>query len=72
MGNYKDRLENLKKTLKLQGMDGVWNKDEYSCAQYNGIEYAVAVMEGREPNYRTVLIDKETNLPIHFSKEEIE
>lgn len=72
MGTLKDRLHILKQTHKLQAMDGNWNCDEYCCGQYNGLEFAIATLEGREPNYRTVLIDRENNKPIQFVKEEIE
>ena len=67
-----DRLATLNHLLEVQGEDGKWNADEYMCGIYNGLEHAVAVMENREPKYRTVLHDMDNNVPIRFIKDEIE
>jgi hypothetical protein len=67
-----DRLATLNHMLEVQGEDGNWNHDEYMCGIYNGLEYAVAIMENREPKYRTVLHDDDNNVPIRFLKNEDE
>jgi len=46
------RLANLKELLAVQGCDGNWNYDQYMRGMYNGMELAVAVLEGRNPVYR--------------------
>ena len=47
-----EKLQKLKELLAVQGQDGNWNYCEYMRGMYNGMELAVALMEGREPNYR--------------------
>jgi hypothetical protein len=55
-----DKLENLKKLLEIQGLDGNWNYSHYMRGMYNGMELAVAVLDGRDPIYRDEPINKET------------
>lgn len=42
----------LKESLAIQARNGNWNYDEYMRGMYNGMEFAVAIMEGRAPSYR--------------------
>jgi len=36
-----------------QGVDGTWNFDPYMHGLYNGIEFALAILEKREPSFRS-------------------
>lgn len=45
-------IERMRNMLKLQGEDGYWNFDPYMHGLYNGMEYMLAMAEGREPEYR--------------------
>jgi hypothetical protein len=46
-------LEHLREMVKVQGYDGNWNYDPYMHGMYNGMEYMLAMLEDREPVYRT-------------------
>lgn len=46
------KLETLKSIRDLQGDHGNWNFDPYSHGMYNALEFAVSIMEDREPLYR--------------------
>lgn len=48
----KDVAEEIKAQLKIQGTDGNWDHDEYMFGMFNGLECALATIEGREPEYR--------------------
>ncbi len=45
-------LAQMKEMLEVQGHDGTWNCDTYSQGMYNGMEFMVALAEGREPVFR--------------------
>jgi len=45
-------LAQMKEMLEVQGRDGTWNYDTYSQGMYNGMEFMVALAEGREPVFR--------------------
>lgn len=45
-------LKQLKEALAIQGESGNWNYDSYMHGMYNGMEYAVSLLEGRDPDYR--------------------
>jgi hypothetical protein len=51
-GIMEESLEKVRDLLKIQGQDGNWNHDTYMLGMYNGLELAVAIMDGREPVYR--------------------
>jgi len=36
----------------VQGMNGNWNFDPYMHGLYNGIEFALSIMEKREPVFK--------------------
>ena len=42
----------LKESLAVQAQNGNWNYSEYMRGMYNGMEFSVAIMEGRAPSYR--------------------
>ena len=54
MTNLTDRLVALNDLLVNQGMPGNWDYDAYMVGMFNGMELSVAVMEGREANYRVL------------------
>lgn len=39
--------------LALQGASGNWDYDPYMHGLYNGMEFAIALVEGREPAFRS-------------------
>ncbi|SES02868.1 hypothetical protein [Salipaludibacillus aurantiacus] len=43
----------MKEMLDIQGSDGNWNYNEYMHGMYNGMEYMLAMTEGREPVFRS-------------------
>lgn len=46
--------EDLRTIRDIQGSDGNWNYDNYMCGLYNGIELSLAIIEGREPELRSL------------------
>lgn len=48
----KDIIDGMREILETQGNDGNWNYDEYMFGLYNGMEFMVAMIEGREPVFR--------------------
>jgi hypothetical protein len=46
------RIEKLRNLVAVQGFDGNWNYDHYMRGMFNGMELALSVLEGREPQYR--------------------
>lgn len=50
MNNELTRIKNL---LAIQGSQGNWNYDPYMHGMYNGMELCVAILEDREPVYKT-------------------
>lgn len=45
-------IEDMNKTLDVQGCDGNWNYDEYMLGMYNGMELMMAFAERRKPVYK--------------------
>ena len=45
-------LEQVKSALAIQGENGNWNYDPYMHGMYNGMEFVVATLEGRDPEFR--------------------
>ena len=58
----KSRLASVNELLAVQGSRGNWNADDYMCGLYNGMELTIALLEGREPEFRT--LRNERVLPI--------
>lgn len=50
----KSPIERLRDLVAIQGSDGNWNCDEYMLGMFNGMELALAIMEDRDPVYRTL------------------
>ena len=42
----------MRELLEVQGCDGNWNFDPYMHGLYNGIEFALSILEKREPAFR--------------------
>ena len=38
--------------LAVQGANGNWDYDEYMHGLYNGMEFVLSLIEGREPEFR--------------------
>jgi hypothetical protein len=51
--------EDIKATHEIQGWDGNWDYDNYMCGLFNGLELALAYLERRGPNYRSLKDTKE-------------
>lgn len=49
----KDKLDVINELLEIQGSHGNWNYDEYSMGLYNGMELLVAILEDRDPVFKT-------------------
>ena len=45
-------IEDVKHMRDVQGMNGNWNFDPYMHGLYNGIEFALSILEKREPAFR--------------------
>lgn len=50
---FKEKIEVINNCLNIQGADGTWNYDSYMQGMYNGIEFALSVLEERSPNFRS-------------------
>lgn len=48
----KTKAQQIRGQLDVQGQDGNWNYDSYMHGMYNGLECALATLEGRAPKYR--------------------
>ena len=49
---YKRMCNTVREMRDVQGQDGNWNFDPYMHGLYNGIEYALSLIERREPMFR--------------------
>jgi len=49
----KKRIGQANEALKIQGSDGNWDCDDYMLGMFNGMEFVVATIEGRETQYKT-------------------
>jgi len=45
-------VESVRQMRDVQGMDGNWNCDPYMHGLFNGIEFALSLIEVREPKLR--------------------
>ena len=43
----------MREMLEVQGQDGTWNYDPYFHGMYNGMEFMLAMVEDREPVFRS-------------------
>lgn len=46
-------LNNLRNMVDVQGQHGNWNFDPYMQGLYNGLEFALSIMERREPIFKS-------------------
>lgn len=60
----KKRVKELKRIRDLQKQALETDADDYMVGLYNGLEFAVAIMEDREPVFETI-ISKETEVIEH-------
>lgn len=66
-------LKMCKELLDIQGQDGNFNTDGYMLGMYNGMELMVATMEGRPPEFRSIIPqDRGTTEPELLGVEELE
>jgi hypothetical protein len=47
-----DLLKKMHEMLGVQGQNGNWDYDPYMHGMYNGMEYMMAMVDGREPIFR--------------------
>lgn len=47
-----ESIKIMREMLEVQGQPGNWNYDSYMHGLYNGMEYMVALVEKREPQFR--------------------
>jgi len=45
-------IDSVRQMRDVQGMDGTWNYDPYMQGLYNGLEFAVSLLEQREPQFK--------------------
>lgn len=50
--DYKKRLDSANDVLKIQGLNGNWDMDNYMQGMFNGMELIMSIMEDRKPNFR--------------------
>ena len=48
------KADKIRNAHEIHGRNGSWDENEYMCGLFNGMEYALSVIEDREPKYRTV------------------
>lgn len=46
------KLQQLREVVATQGVNGNWDYDPYMHGMFNGMEFALALMEGRGAEYR--------------------
>lgn len=49
---FDSKLIIAKQMLAAQGCEGEWNHSDYMHGLYNGMEFIIAIMENREPEFR--------------------
>lgn len=52
METIQDFIIKANELLEVQGSPGNWDFDDYMRGMYNGMEYMVALAEGREPIFK--------------------
>ena len=60
----KKRVKDLKRIRELQRQALETDTDDYMIGLYNGLEFAVAIMEDREPIFE-ITVSKETEVIEH-------
>ena len=52
VGLTDERIESVRHMRDVQGYDGNWNYDPYMQGLYNGLEFALSLLEVREPQFK--------------------
>ncbi len=47
-----ERIKSVRHMRDIQGYDGNWNYDPYMQGLYNGLEFALSLLEVREPQFK--------------------
>ena len=47
-----ERIESVRYMRDVQGYDGNWNYDPYMQGLYNGLEFALSLLEVRQPEFK--------------------
>jgi hypothetical protein len=50
----KEKLQNIKNLVDIQGLDGNWDYDLYMLGLFNGMEMILSILEDREPKFRSL------------------
>jgi hypothetical protein len=45
-------IDDVRNMVDAQGQNGCWNFDPYMHGLYNGLEFALSILEKREPKFR--------------------
>ena len=48
-----DKMGAINDLLRIQGYNGNWNYDPYMQGMYNGMEVVIAILEDREPVFKS-------------------
>ena len=48
-----DKMSAINDLLRIQGYNGNWNYDPYMQGLYNGMEVVIAILEDREPVFKS-------------------
>ena len=56
-------IDSVRQMRDVQGIDGTWNCDPYMHGLYNGLEFAVSLLEQREPQFKDAPEKWLSNLP---------
>jgi hypothetical protein len=48
-----DKMSAINDLLRVQGINGNWNYDPYMQGMYNGMEVVIAILEDREPVFKS-------------------
>jgi hypothetical protein len=52
--NMNTEIKSIREVLNVHGQNGNWNCNPYMLGLYNGMELALALLESRDPNYRSM------------------
>lgn len=53
LATEQEPVTKMREMLEVQGQDGTWNYDPYFHGMYNGMEFMLAMVESREPVFRS-------------------
>lgn len=52
--DYRLKHKRMGQCLDIQGTNGTWNVDPYMLGMFNGMEHMMAIMEDRDPQFRSL------------------